>query len=155
VKRGAHWPFVLAGLLAAGVAANVYLLVRASTDPSFSVEPDYYAKAVAWDAHAEQLRKDADLGWKADLSTGAEGVVVRLSDRDGRPVAGARVDIEAFALARGNQVVRGSLIEAADHAYRAELPVRRPGLWEFRLTAVRDADTFTAVVQQDVGGSRP
>jgi len=39
VKRGAHWPFLLAGLLAAGVGANVYLLVRASTDPSFSVEP--------------------------------------------------------------------------------------------------------------------
>jgi len=155
VKRGAHWPFLLAGLLAAGVGANVYLLVRASTDPSFSVEPDYYAKAVAWDAHAAQLRKNADLGWTADLSTGAAGVVVRLSDREGRPVAGARVDLEAFPLARGNQVVNGSLLETADHGYRADLPIKRPGLWEFRLTAVRDADAFTAVVQQDVGGTQP
>jgi nitrogen fixation protein FixH len=150
VKRGAHWPFLLAGLLAGGVGANVYLLVRASTDPSFSVEPDYYAKAVAWDAHLDQIRKNADLGWRAEVSTGAPGVVIRLSDREGRPVAGARVDLEAFPLARGNQIVRGTLLETADHDYRAELPVRRPGLWEFRVAAVRDADTFTAVVQQDV-----
>ena len=155
MKRGAHWPFLIVALLAGGVGANVYLLVRASSDPSFSVEPDYYAKAVAWDAHLEQARRNAALGWRAELSTGAGGVLVRVTDRDGRAVAGARVDLEAFPMARGNQVVRGTLLETGDHAYRADLPVTRPGLWEFRLAVVRRADTFTAVVSQDVAGARP
>jgi nitrogen fixation protein FixH len=155
VKRGAHWPVLIVGLLAGSVGANLYLLVRASTDPAFSVEPDYYAKAVAWDAHLEQVRTNAELGWQADLSTGTSGVAVRLLDREGRPVAGASVDLEAFPLDRGNQIVRGALVETADHVYRADLPFHRRGLWEFRLAAVRDADTFTSVLQQDVAWIRP
>ena len=42
------------------VSANLFLLVRATGDPSFAVESDYYAKAVAWDAHqAQAARGDA------------------------------------------------------------------------------------------------
>jgi hypothetical protein len=33
------------------------------------------------------------------------------------------------------------------------VPVSRPGLWEFRVAAVRGADTFTAVVDQDAPGA--
>jgi nitrogen fixation protein FixH len=150
VKSGRHWPFLIVGLLAAGVAANVLLLVRASADPSFSVEPDYYAKAVAWDAHLAQLARSEALGWTAELTAGTDGVMVRIADRDRRPVAGAAVTLEAFPLARGNQIVRGALDETSDHAYRAPLPIARRGLWEFRLTVRRGGDTFVAVVAHDV-----
>jgi nitrogen fixation protein FixH len=153
MKNGRHWPLLLVGLLAAGVSANVYLLIRATGDPSFSVEPDYYAKAVAWDAHLAQMGRNEVLGWRSEVDADARGVLVRVADRDGRPVGGATVTFEAFPMARGNQIVRGALGETADHAYRAEIPLSRRGMWEFRLSVLRGGDTFTAVVRQDVPGA--
>ena len=152
MKNGRHWPILVVALLTAGVSSNVYFLVRATGDPSFSVEPDYYAKAVAWDAHLAQLARNEALGWRAEIEADARGVVVRVADREGRPVAGATVTLEAFPLARGNQIVRGALEETAAHAYRAALPFSRAGLWEFRLSILRGDDAFTAVLRQDVFG---
>src|SRR5512136_3054494 len=120
MKRGWYWPFLLVGLLAAGVGANVYFLARAVGDPSFAVEPDYYAKAVAWDAHQAQARENADLGWSvtidvapADLATGRARVVAKLVDRDGRAVPGASVGLEAFHNARAADVRKATLTETA------------------------------------------
>jgi nitrogen fixation protein FixH len=159
VRRGWYWPLLLGGLLLAGVSANLYLLVRASGDPSFAVESDYYAKAVAWDAHQEQAAKNAALGWSAaievapaSLATGRARVVVRLVDREGRGVAGARVTLEAFHNARAGAVVHAAFEEDAEHAYVADAPIVRPGLWEFRIAAERGADRFTSVIDQDAPG---
>ena len=159
MKRGWYWPLLLGGLLLAGVSANLFLLMRATGDPSFAVESDYYAKAVAWDAHQAQAAKNAALGWSAALEvapaslvTGDAGVVLRLVDRDGRPVAGAKVTLEAFHNARAAAVVHAVLEENAEHAYLAQAPVVRPGLWEFRIAAERGVDLFTSTLEQDVPG---
>ena len=160
MKTGRHWPFLLVGLLASGVGANLYFLARALDDPSFAVEPDYYAKAVAWDAHQAQERTNALLGWRlridvggADPSTGRAHVSATLTDRDGVPVAGAIFDLEAFHNARAGDVLKATLRETNGHDYVAELPILRPGLWEFRVAAARGKDTYTAVVDQDVPGA--
>jgi nitrogen fixation protein FixH len=160
VRKGWYWPLLVVGLLASGVGSNLYFMGRALSDPSFAVEPDYYAKAVAWDAHQEQARENAELGWSlvltvgpADLATGRARVVAQLADRDGRPVPGLAVGLEAFHNARAADVVRGSLTETPAHDYAGELAVLRPGLWEFRIAAERGAETFTAVVEQDAPGA--
>jgi len=159
MTKGWYWPLLLGLLLAAGVAANVYFLCRAVGDPSFAVEPDYYAKAVAWDAHQAQARENAGLGWTlaltvapADPGTGRAHVVATLSDRDGRAVSGLAVGLEAFHNARAAQIVRATLSETAAHEYVADVAVARAGLWEFRVTAARGAERFTAVVEQDAPG---
>ena len=159
MKKGWYWPILLAGLLASGVAANLYFMSRAVSDPSFAVEPDYYAKAVAWDAHQAQARDNAELGWTltlavaaADPGTGRARVVASLLDRDGLPVRGLTVGLEAFHNARASQVVKASLLETAEHAYAAEVAVSRPGFWEFRVAAARGTEVFTAVVDQDAPG---
>ena len=162
MKRGGYWPFLLAALLLAGVGANLYFLARALSDPSFAVEGDYYAKAVAWDAHQAQARANADLGWSvaidvspADLASGQARVAVHLRDREGRPVRGAAVSVEAFHNARAAAIVKTTFREDAAGAYLAEAPIVRPGLWEFRLTASADGRTYTAVVDQAVPGATP
>jgi nitrogen fixation protein FixH len=160
MRKGWHWPFLLVGLLASGVGANLYFMARALGDPSFAVEPDYYAKAIAWDAHQAQARQNSDLGWTLALSvapaaraTGLARVVARLADRDGRPVPGLAVALEAFNNARAADVVKAALAETAGHDYAANVAVVRPGLWEFRVVALRGADTFTAVIEQDAPGA--
>jgi nitrogen fixation protein FixH len=160
MKTGRYWPFLLVGLLASGVGANLYFLARALDDPSFAVEPDYYAKAVAWDAHQAQARTNAVLGWRllidvagADPSTGLARVTARLTDRNGSPVTGATLGMEAFHNARAADVLKATLRETAGHDYAADLSIRKPGLWEFRVVAARGKDTFTAVVDQDAPGA--
>jgi nitrogen fixation protein FixH len=160
VKKGWYWPVLLVGLLAAGVGANVYFMCRAVSDPSFAVEPDYYAKAVAWDAHQTQARENVELGWTvalsvapADRGTGRARVVVTLDDRNGKPVPGLTVALQAFHNARASDIVTSTLVETPEHDYAGDVPVSRPGLWEFRVAAVRGADTFTAVVDQDAPGA--
>jgi nitrogen fixation protein FixH len=160
MKKGWYWPFLLVGLLAAGVAANLYFLARAVGDPSFAVEPDYYAKALAWDAHQAQARENVELGWSvtldvtpADLATGRARVVAKLTDRDGRSVPGAAVALTAFHNARAANVLTATLSETAEHDYAADVPIVRAGLWEFRVAATRGSETFTAVVDQDAPGA--
>jgi nitrogen fixation protein FixH len=159
MKKGWYWPLLLVGLLASGVGANVYFMFRALGDPSFAVEPDYYAKAVAWDAHQAQARDNAELGWSltlavaaADRGTGRAHVVLKLADRVGRPVSGATVGLTAFHNARAADIVTATFSETAEHEYVADVPVVRPGLWEFRLVAERGPETFTAIVDQDAPG---
>jgi nitrogen fixation protein FixH len=160
MKKGWYWPFLLAALLASGVGANLYFMSCAVGDPSFAVERDYYAKAVAWDAHQAQARVNADLGWTlaisvapADPGNQRARVVANFEDRDGRPVPGLAVGVTAFHNARAAEVVEGTLLETAEHDYAGELAVGRPGLWEFRIVAERGTETFTAVVDQDAPGA--
>lgn len=159
MKKGWYWPFLLVGLLASGVGVNLYFMSCAISDPSFAVEPDYYAKAIAWDAHQAQARDNAELGWTlqlavapADPGTGRARVVASLLDRDGLPVPGLTVGLEAFHNARASQVVRSELVETAEHAYEADVAVSRPGFWEFRVAATRGTEVFTAIVDQDAPG---
>lgn len=159
MKSGRHWPLLLALLLVSGVLANVYFMTRAVSDPSFAVEPDYYQKAVAWDAHQAQARENAALGWSlaltvaaADPGTGRARLVAALLDREGRRLPGLTVGLTAFHNARAAQVLTATLTETPEHAYAADVAVVRPGLWEFRLSATRGEETFTAVVDQDAPG---
>ena len=159
MKKGWYWPLLLVGLLAAGVGLNLYFMICAVSDPSFAVEPDYYAKAIAWDAHQAQARDNFELGWTlqiavaaADPGTGRARVVASLLDRDGLPVRGLTVGLEAFHNARASQVVKASLVETAEHDYAADVAVSRPGFWEFRVAAARGKEVFTAIVNQDAPG---
>jgi nitrogen fixation protein FixH len=160
MKKGWYWPFLVVGLLAAGVGGNIYFLARAIGDPSFAVEPDYYAKGVDWNAHQAQARANAELGWivtlevaPAELATGRARLVAKLTDRDGRSVPGAAVVLEAFHNARAADVLTATLAETPEHSYTAEVPIVRPGLWEFRVAATRGSETFTAVLDQDAPGA--
>ena len=64
MKRGSWWPIGITAVLATTVAANVWVATIASDDPSFAIEPDYYAKAIAWDSTLAQARTNATLGWR-------------------------------------------------------------------------------------------
>jgi nitrogen fixation protein FixH len=148
------WAFVPAGLLTLMVAGLVGMARIAADDPSFSVEPRYYEKAVAWDAHQAQLQENERLGWKLEARTQrttADNVElrVRLLDRRDRPIPGATVSVEAFHNARAADLLQARLDGSRD-GYRTDLPMRRAGLWELRFTALSGAHTFTDVVRLDL-----
>lgn len=153
--QGRFWAFFPAMILGPMVAGLLYLVHRASSDPSFAIEDRYYAKAMSWDEKLAQRRANDALGWQlhSDISAGPKSVrdvALRIVDREGRPVADASVEVDAFAVARSSSVVHAILPEIAPGSYLGALPVSRPGLWELTFRAARGNDRFTAVIRKDL-----
>jgi nitrogen fixation protein FixH len=155
-RSGTYWPFVIVALLVGGAGANIGLMVVATRDASFAVEPDYYRKALHWDEMMAQEARNQALGWTAAVAferlarPGEVEVTARVNDRGGRPVEGARVAIETFHSARASHVLTATLAPGAAGQYSAALLLDRPGLWEVRLRVERGDETFTAILRQDL-----
>ena len=149
-RDGRIWPFFIVFLLGISVVANVILVIKATTDPSFAVERDYYAKAVSWDEH-QQRQADSDaLGWRAALKATRARLEVRLLDREGVPISDAKVTVEAFHNARANHLVAGVLTPEGGGLYALADRFDRPGLWEYRLVVDRADQRFVQTSQQEV-----
>lgn len=157
-ERGSFWAFVPVALLGSLVVLQLVLVRLVLSDASFSVEKSYYSKALDWDATRARELESARLGWNVDATVvsahGSETeIAVALFDRTGTALHGAKVDVEAFAVARANHVVRAALREDAGGSYRARLPVDRAGRWEITLRASRGDEHFTDVFRKDLTGS--
>lgn len=145
------WPaliFVLLALNASIVAVTLYF---ALSDRSAATEPDYYRKAMAYDETIRLREESARLGWKAMVTfrPAADGrsmqLAVTLTDRDDRPIEGARVQAEAFASARSGDRQTLDLAPIAGQepgTYAAPIRVSRAGVWHVRLHATRADDHF-------------
>jgi nitrogen fixation protein FixH len=156
------WIGIVVGLLTMSVVIYGVAIVITLTDPSFALEPDYEKRAADWDAIQRQQSVNESLGWTVKLNAEAGAkrgeIVVRvtLHDRDDQPIDGAIVELDAFHNARAGQIYQARLDHVGDGEYAASMPIRRSGVWEFRLTANRGGEVFTDTVRQTlkVSGGR-
>jgi nitrogen fixation protein FixH len=150
MKPGMGWPIGITAILGATVVANLVMMRVANNDPSFSVEPDYYKKAVFYDSTMAQTRRNLDLGW--GVQTFADSIVpgkptrlrVVLRDEKALPLLGARVEATVLFNARANDLTTATLTDEGAGVYAATLPINMPGEWEIRVNATRDTSHFTA-----------
>jgi hypothetical protein len=152
------WAYVPAALLGSSLLGLGSLAWIASHDPSFSLEPDYYAKAVNWDQERAQWAENRRLGYELELSPigGDSTLTVRLSSATGAPLSGAEVRADAFFNGRASKIHHVVWSERAPGIYVTALARAQAGLWEFRFTVRRGSERFTRVVRADVsGGSKP
>lgn len=151
MKRGMLWPIGIAGILTLTVGANIALYAVAGDDPSFAIEPDYYAKAVAWDSTMAQARMNATLGWRltpslAPFAKSGAHLAVALADSAGARIQGATVVVSAAYVGRASVVLTDTL--AADaNGYSTVLPVAHSGQWELQFHVTRGSDRFTATAR--------
>jgi nitrogen fixation protein FixH len=156
LSSGRLWAWAPGVLLATLLGTQLTVLHSVLDDPSFALEPDYYRKAVAWDARQQLERESQALGWHAELAAEPAlearglGLRVQLRDAQGGPLAGAFVHVQAFANARAARVFEAALVETAPGTYSTEIPNSVLGLWEFRLEATRGAQRFAEVLRQSV-----
>lgn len=158
IRRNWLWPAAIIALLGVHALAMAIVVFVATRDPSFAVEPNSYRKAVLWDNAQARRQASAQLGWAALIQTsdkvdllGRRHVTFSLTDRDGVPVVAAKVSLEVFHHARAAERVYVQLTPDASGRYSADLPMRRAGTWEFRITAERYDSTYATVVTQEVG----
>ncbi len=149
MKQGMGWPIGVATILALTVAANIVVMRIANDDPSFSVEPDYYRKAVQFDSTMAQERKNLALGWGFDAAIDSIGdgkqtrLSVRLRDASSAPLPGARVAVMARFNARANDTLTAVLEEKPPGTYVTTLPIAHPGEWEVRVDATQGSQRFS------------
>lgn len=159
-RNGGLWALFPVGLLGPLIAGQLYLVHRALSDPSSVVEEHYYAKAVSWDSRVAEHRANDLLGWQArcdveGVSPGRRNASMKLVDRDGRPVVGAHVEADAFAVVRSDHTVHIVLSETEPGIYVGALNAARPGLWELSFRATRGAARFTSVARNDLPVEHP
>jgi len=159
-KRSLRWPIAIVGIIALHATAMVAVIAIATRNPSFSVEPDHYQKALGWDRLAARKQASDLLGWKAEVATDAQldgnktrRLDCRILDHEGKPVTGATVAVLAFPHARGEERVHMDLHEAEAGVYSARAPMARAGLWELRLSALRGPDLFTTTLMHSASTS--
>ena len=155
--NGWQWPMFVVAILGTSVIVNIAVVIRASSDPSFVIEKNYYEDALNWDLSQETKRKSEALGWvlKADAAIASGGedklaLEVNLRDAQGRPIDNAQVYVKAFAVARSGNIVTGK-VPPVGTAYRVELDkASRPGLWQLDFRVQRGGDVFLQRVRTDV-----
>jgi hypothetical protein len=150
MKKGMGWPIGVVAVLVTVVVANIWVAVKANSDPSFAIEPDYYKKAVAWDSSMAQDRQNSTLHWSLVPVLGAFGtdsgatLRVRLTDATGTAIHNATVHVAALYNARAGTIYSATLTDDGD-GYAALLPVHHAGQWELRFDVQRGLDRFTVI----------
>ncbi len=151
MKKGAAWPYLIAGALALHVVVSLVVVFFATSDASYAVEEDYYQKAIDWDQKRAQDRTNASLGWRFEFEVlppeqpgDQPRLEVTLRNEAGDPLTGATVTVEAFHNSRSDDILRASLLEIDEPGvYRATLPMQHNGLWEVRFVTECNGQRLT------------
>jgi nitrogen fixation protein FixH len=154
VRIGRWWVRGVVAVLGGIVALNLWVIRLAAADGGVNAEPDYYRKAVAWDAQQAAAAASAALGWRADGAVAARAgdltvLRLRLVDAAGAPVRDAVITVTARWNGDATHAMTGTAIATGD-GYTVALPLTRSGLHELRLDATRGGDRFGQVLKVDV-----
>jgi nitrogen fixation protein FixH len=153
---GTFWALVPVGLLGASLSGIGALSAIAMHDPGFALEQNYYDRAVHFDSQQAQWAEDARLGYRLALEQSGTleniALALNVTDRDGNPLGGANVQLEAFANARADARRTLNFQEVSPGRYQAGLGAARSGLWELRFTVQKGAERFTQIVRADMSG---
>ncbi|HEY2410078.1 MAG TPA: FixH family protein [Polyangiaceae bacterium] len=156
-RSGLSWAWAPVILLGSMVSGLLFMMHIALDDPTFAVESNYYAKAVAWDGTQAQLAENRRLGFRLSLpervTAARDGSVeLRLTLRDahGEPVSGALLTSDAFANAHAAEISALSWQELEPGSYAARVSARHLGVWVFRTVVTRGADRFTSTLRAEI-----
>jgi nitrogen fixation protein FixH len=146
-KAALFWIGLVLVLLASQIAVGVISVILATRDPSFSVVPDYHAKALNWDQVVQIRQASSKLGWQAtiDVSSvpdrlGERSLIVHICDKSRDPMNNLQVNVTAYHHARASESVEGDMRFVGDGLYAIQLPMARDGTWEIEIHANGPAD---------------
>ena len=156
-RAGLRWALVPVGLLLSSTLGVGWMAAIAVRDPNFALEHDYYQKAIHWDQTQAQAASDQRLAYQFSLPAsvaldkrGQATLELKISDRGGQPVAGARVTAEAFANAFSDDISRLSFSERAPGVYTARITALHAGQWVFRVSLDNGLEHGTASLRCDL-----
>jgi nitrogen fixation protein FixH len=183
VGRRWHWaPALIVGFFVVVVATNVVFLGVAErgitglfaeflpkprdaavVDSRFpgTVSHDYQEKEALYNAYLEQVEVQKARGWQVRKGWQYQPVanepavfIVAVSDRDGRPVAGARVDGRFLRTSNSRDDFEFAMTEVAHGEYRVPLTMPLHGLWRLVLQIRLGEDVHEVRADTSVAANR-
>lgn len=156
-KQSMRWPLIVTGLLFCHVVLMLSVAAIAVRDPSFSVLPNYYQKALNWDQSQAAKRESAKLGWTIRIEPattidplGQRSVKFILRDGDDCAISDAKLNLTYYHHSRASDTKSVALIESAPGEFVAKLPMRMSGFYQFELSAETKGACFATSVTQYV-----
>ncbi|MDZ4755621.1 MAG: FixH family protein [Phycisphaerae bacterium] len=143
-----RWMFVPIALLAVSVTVATSTVWLAVAGRPLGEEPDYYAKAVAWDAHRAQHDANDRLRWTVSpeitaSSSGAPVLTLKITDKYGNLIDADAVGVEAIPVKRADRRCVPVMIRVEEGRFSGPLTARVAGQWEFRITVRGKQGTYT------------
>ncbi len=140
-NRLPRWGFIVVALLGGHVALMATAVTFALRGyGSAGVEPDYYARAVAWDADRDALERSEALGWTVTVTPdiwldehGRRSLSVSVHDAQGQPINDAHVALRMHHAIYPRQQADATLPARGAGTYTAKLPGLSAGLWRIDL----------------------
>jgi nitrogen fixation protein FixH len=117
------------------IAVDVSMATMAYRTFSGEVAQDPYEAGLAYNRTLVQRRAQTALGWAATIEDSPGAVRLRMTDRDGRPVAGLTVAAKLERPATEAGSVNAAFVESAPGIYDARLP-GLSGAWDINAHAV-------------------
>ncbi len=128
------WPILLTSLISIHIVSVVVMVIVATHDSSFAIEPDWYLKGLNYEQTSQQQRENSRLGWSVQFDVGQpltgtnrRNVTCTVLDRAGKPVENAAVDLVAFAHLRASNRRSSVLLPHERRRIRSRLGLRRSG----------------------------
>ncbi len=137
-RRSLFWPLFLVALLIGHVGILSVAAYVASSDPSVAAEPDFYEKALAWEANQKLVREPAEDGYEVTpllephSSETGEGQLSLALSRQGQVFDDATVTATLFHAARSGDRQHLTLTERQPGLFVAPANLNRDGRWEVR-----------------------
>lgn len=158
-RRGLFWPIFVLVLLIGHVSILTTAAILASTDPSVAAEPDFYEKALAWDADRKLVREPSLDGYEVTpvlappTSQKAEGQLSLEITREGVPVQGDTLTATIFHAARSGDRQHLTLTEVQPGVYVAPALLNRDGHWEVRFELTTPERVYRFIRHIEVYGT--
>ena len=136
------WTLAIVVLLGGNLVAMVVLATTANRDDA-QVIPGYYDKAVHFDDTIDEAARSTALGWSAAPTLIASTIEVRVTDREGNALAGARVHVAGYPRAHAVDTIESELVASGPGVYRARIDGEGRGLHDLTITVDHAGLRFT------------
>ena len=140
---GWWYPWIFVGGLGIVVIVNSFLVYFAINSWTGLSTEAHYDKGLAYNQTLDAQRQQSALGWKANFNYNPDGnISVRLTDTNGKPLDNLKVKAQLYRPSQDDVDYSIDLQQVLAGTYQTQLQLPLPGLWEVRLSANRDSDTF-------------
>ena len=147
-KRPDGWwyPWIFVAFFAVVIGVNGVMITIATGTFTGLDTKDHYRKGLAYNENLEGVRKQASLGWVADVSATTEQLAVEFKNKEGAPLVGLTL---SGMMTRPTHVdddqALGAFTEVAPGRYETKLSLTKKGQWDARILAVKGDQSFQMV----------
>lgn len=143
-------PWIFVGGMLVVVAVNIGMITTALSSFSGLAHRDAFGRGVAYNRVLADVERQERLGWNwrvtlDGLAGGQEVLRVNLSDAEGRPLGGARVEAILERPVERGQPIAVAFHETSAGSYVTDLALPQRGQWDVKLSIARAEDTVSAV----------